>query len=240
MIQILLWIFLLVVLLSIVHAYLCTLLFKWNDRKKGTNKSTIRGKIEQKIKSAVTAKQSKSISDNFKSYLFSYVTIFTYTIAWLPSQTLRKFFYKRILGCRIGSNSCIHIGVKMLMPHRISIGDNCIVGESCFFDGRMFLEINNNINFSTGVTIWTMQHDAYSSFFDIEGGPVVVNDNVWLSFKATVLPNIVVAKNCVVGAHSLLTKSTNEEGIYFGIPAKEVRKRNTEIRYKLSPMGFFY
>ncbi|MET0464112.1 MAG: hypothetical protein ABW007_13200, partial [Chitinophagaceae bacterium] len=85
----------------------------------------------------------------------------------------------------------------------------------------------------------TLQHDPYSPAFAIEGGTVIVEDNVWISFRSTVLPRVTISKNCVVGAHSLVTKSTNEAGVYFGAPAKEVKKRDINIEYKLKPVGYF-
>lgn len=239
--MVLFWIVLSLVFLSTVKAYLCTALFKRNDRRKGNDKHTILGRIQAKAESTEkTGAQRSGPVALLKSYLFSYVTLYTYVVAWLPSQWARRFLYRHVLGCRIGRNSCLHIGVRMLMPHRVLIGNNCIVGEACFFDGRLFLEIGNNVNFSTGVTVWTMQHDPYSPTFAITGGAVTVQDNAWLSFRVTVLPRVIVGTNCVVGAHSLVTKSTEPDGIYFGAPARQVRKRNTEICYKLSPMGFFY
>ena len=238
---ILFYILLFQLLLPSVLAFAATKLLQFADRIRETNPVTIRERIIQREVDGHLAIGFKDrAAETGRTLLNSYITIYTYCICLVPLQWLRKWIYQWVLGCNIGKYSGIHIGVRMLMPHRISIGNHCIIGEFSFLDGRMFLQIGNNVNLSTGVTIWTLQHDPYSPHFAVKGGMVKIEDNVWLSFRVTVLPDITIRQNAVIGALALLTHDAEADGIYMGIPAREMKKRGIPIHYSLKPTGFFY
>jgi len=234
-------ILLLLILLPAFLAFAATRLLQYADRIKGTNPVTIKERIiERGITEPAVLGFRARMADTGRTLLNSYITIYTYCICLVPLQWLRKSIYQWVLGCRMGKYTGIHLGVRMLMPHRICMGDHCIIGEFSFLDGRMFLQIGNNVNLSSGVTVWTLQHDAYSPHFAIKGGAVTIEDNVWLSFRATVLPDITIHQNAVIGAHALLTKDAAADGVYMGVPAREMKKRGIQIDYSLKPTGFFY
>ena len=228
-------------LLPSVLAFAATKLLQFADRARVTNPVTIRERILQRVVDGQLAIGFKGRAAELgRTLLNSYITIYTYCICLVPLQWLRKWIYQYLLGCAIGKDSGIHIGVRMLVPHRITIGNNCIIGEFSFLDGRMFLQMGNNVNLSSGVTIWTLQHDPYSPYFAVKGGMVTIEDNVWLSFRSTVLPDITIRQNAVIGAHALLTHDAEADGIYMGVPAREMKKRGVPIHYSLKPTGFFY
>lgn len=83
------------------------------------------------------------------------------------------------------------------------------------------------------VSIWTMQHDVNDSDFAAVVGTVVIEDYVWLGNKVTVLPGVTIAKGCVVAAGAVVTKDTEEYGIYAGIPAKRVGERSRDLHYSI-------
>jgi len=56
-------------------------------------------------------------------------------------------------------------------------------------------------------------------------GKVKIEEDSWLGAQVTVLPNVNVAKGSVVGAKSVVTKSTSPYGIYAGVPAKKIGER---------------
>lgn len=56
-------------------------------------------------------------------------------IAHIPSWNVRKLFY-RMLGMKIGKHSRIMMNTTVMIPWRISIGENSTITEQCFLDGR--------------------------------------------------------------------------------------------------------
>ncbi len=59
------------------------------------------------------------------------------------------------------------------------------------------------------------------------GFPIVLEDDIWIAAKCTVLPGSIIKKGSVIGANSLVNKKTEsiEYGIFVGSPAKLKAKR---------------
>jgi maltose O-acetyltransferase len=121
-----------------------------------------------------------------------------------------------------GRNSYIYSGAEIRAPRNITIGDDCIVGHSAIFDGRNGITIGNNVNISTGAWFWTMQHDPQSPTFAAVGGPIVIEENAWISDRAIVLPNVIIKAGAVVATGSVVTKNVDAYQIVGGVPEKKL------------------
>jgi len=153
-------------------------------------------------------------------------------IGHLPSHVLRTFFYRRA-GMTIGRRSYIYSGAEVRNPKGAVIGDDVIIGHHAVLDGRSGLHIGNNVNLSTGVWIWTVQHDHQSETFASKGAPVKVGSNAWLSARVIVLLGIEIGERAVVAAGAIVTKSLEAAGIYGGVPARKIGSRDISIKYQL-------
>ncbi len=154
-------------------------------------------------------------------------------VGYIPSSFLRKIIYKFLFGMKIGRYSTIHHGAKIRAPWKIEIGRNTIIGDCAILDGRNGLFIGNNVNFSTGVWVWTMQHDMNSPDFSASGGPVKIEDYVWASCRVTILPNVIIGKGAVLAANSVVTKDVLPFIVAGGIPAKKIGERSRDLKYTL-------
>lgn len=134
---------------------------------------------------------------------------------------------------KIGRYSTIRHGAKIRAPWKIEIGKNTIIGDGAILDGRRGLKIGDNVNFSTGVWVWTLQHDLNSPDFDVEGGPVLIDDYTWVSCRTTILPNIHIGSGAVIAAGSVVTKDVMPFTVVGGVPAKKIGERNKNLKYKL-------
>ena len=166
----------------------------------------------------------------FFNGLIQFILILT---GYIPSGILRKLIYKYIFRMKIGSYSRIHHGAKLRAPWNISIGKNTIIGDNAILDGRNGLVIGDNVNFSTGVWVWTMQHDMNSKEFKASGGPVVIEDYVWVSCRTTILPDVKIGEGAVLAANSVVTKSVLQYSVMGGVPAKKIGERSKDLKYTL-------
>ena len=55
--------------------------------------------------------------------------------------------------------------------------------------------------------------------------PIVIEDDVWIGYGATILKGVTLGKGCVVGAGSIVTKSVPPHTIVVGNPARILRSR---------------
>lgn len=60
--------------------------------------------------------------------------------------------------------------------------------------------------------------------------PVTVEDEVWIGAHVTILPGVIVRHHCVLGAGSVVTKSTEPYGVYAGVPARRIRDLKEDVQ----------
>lgn len=47
-------------------------------------------------------------------------------------------------------------------------------------------------------------------------------DNVFIGYDVTILPNVRIGSNCIIGACATVTKDLEPNGVYVGSPAKRI------------------
>jgi len=152
---------------------------------------------------------------------------------YIPSNHLRLLAY-RMVGMRIGRGSHIYMGAEIRSPHLIRIGTGSSIGHRAILDGRGSLAIGSNVNLSTGVWVWTMDHDPRSPTFDSRKAAVVIGDFVWLSCRVVVLPGVTIGEGAVAAAGAVVTRDVSPYTIVGGVPAIPIGERPRGLRYELS------
>jgi acetyltransferase-like isoleucine patch superfamily enzyme len=159
---------------------------------------------------------------------------FTMLLGHLPSRRARTFLARRLLGLRADPDSILYQWRDLRFPAGIEIGAGTVIGHWATLDGRRGLRIGRNVNCSSEVAMWTLQHDPDDRGFAVRGGPIVVEDYAWISFRATLLPGVRIGRGAVVAANSVVTKDVEEYTIVGGIPAKPIGTRSRDLSYSLS------
>ncbi len=155
-------------------------------------------------------------------------------ISYLPTHMLRNILL-HVFGLKI-KNTILYSNFHIRKPSNITIGKGTVLGHGITLDGRRGITIGKNVNTSTDVMIWTLQHDYNNPTFGTKGGPVIIEDYVWISARAIILPDITIGKGAVVAAGAVVTKDVEPFTIVGGVPAKIIGKRNKYLNY--SPKDF--
>lgn len=176
----------------------------------------------------------------YSRYKMGFKFTITRFIGNFPSHHIRNFLYRRLLKMKISSNTYIYGGAEIRDPWNIKIGEFTSIGHYAILDGRRGLTIGKNVNLSTGVWIWTLQHDLQSPDFSVEGGPVVIEDYAWLSCRSIILPGVTIGEGAVVAAGAVVRKDVPSFAIVGGVPAKIIGERNKNLTYQLKWYQPFY
>ena len=177
--------------------------------------------------------------------------IASYIICFIPSHYIRNLLYCGLYNISIHSNSTIHFGAKFygvfpnilmnlspLINNKLVIDACSSIGDHCFLDYRGSIFIGKNVNFSSYVMIFTMDHDPQDPFFGPRVKPVIIEDYVWLSTRCIVLPGVKVGKGAVVAAGAVVTKDVDPYTIVGGVPAKKIGDRIKNLDYNVNFKGF--
>ncbi|HEM7854024.1 acyltransferase [Burkholderia seminalis] len=151
---------------------------------------------------------------------------------------IRHWFLGRFCQVRIGRDSSIAMGCFVTGYH-ISIGDNTVVNRYTYLDGRVPLTIGNNVNISHYTLIQTLTHDPQNPDFVCLCKPVVIEDHVWIGARAIISPGVRIGEGAVVGAGSVVTRDVEPYTIVAGNPARFIKERTRDLRYRSRYFPFF-
>lgn len=120
--------------------------------------------------------------------------------------------------CGIGGGSCFE---KL---SSLKIGHQCHLGDYAFINTARPVIIGDEVGLGQFSRVYT--HGAYQSFlngFPVEFGSVTLEDRVWCP-NATIMPNVTIGHDTVVGAGAVVVKSLPPKCLAVGVPAKVVKE----------------
>lgn len=174
----------------------------------------------------------KAISLEFHLFLLRWV-------GHIPSHSLRRFFY-RLSGVKIGRGSSVHMWANFFNPRGVTIGEDSIIGDHCFLDGRGSLKIGNHVDIASQVLIYNSEHDIEDEGFKAIISPVEIDDYVFIGPRAIVLPGVKIGRGAVVGAGAVVTKDVLPFKVVGGVPAREIKERKLkDLHYRLGRAALF-
>lgn len=160
--------------------------------------------------------------------------LWLYWIGDIPSMHIRMFLYKYIYMMQIDKNVVIYKNVEFRNPDTLFIGEGSIIGDNAMLDARAKIQIGKNVNISSNVSIWTLQHDYRDPEFKCNKehyGPVIIKDRVWIGPNVTILSNVEIGEGAVVAAGAVVTKDVEPYALVGGVPAKKIGERPRNLTY---------
>ncbi len=156
----------------------------------------------------------------------------------IPSCHIRKLLYKA-LGANIDKNVVFHYKTEIRSPEKLYVGSGSIIGDNAILDARSKLIIGKNVNLSSNVSIYTLQHDHRDPYFytpnpEEKNMSVKIEDRVWLGCNVIVLPGVTIGEGAVCCAGCVVTKNVEPYSVVAGIPARKVGERPRNLKYQFN------
>ena len=158
--------------------------------------------------------QSKQVF--FLKYLFNIVrTWYYFNIKW-PWVKYNGFV--RVMAHCDFTKRNIEIGNKVQFGRYCSISTDVKFGNNILLAGNVsIVGRNDHMTNTPGTTIWDSPRG--------QDNLTVIEDDVWIGHRATVIAGVTIGKGSVVAACSLVTKDIPPCEIWGGVPAKKIRDR---------------
>lgn len=142
--------------------------------------------------------------------------------AWpLPSRL--RIALLRLFGAKVGQRVVIRSRVQITFPWRLTIGDDCWLGEDVALHNLAPIVIGHDVCISQRAFLCTGSHDFYSEGFDLKCGPITVGSHSWIAANVFIAPNVHLGPHAMVTAGSVVRHSIADPGIVSGNPAKLVQ-----------------
>lgn len=121
---------------------------------------------------------------------------------------------------------------------------DAVIGENCNINAQVLIEndviIGNNVTIKPGVQIWDgtrIQDDVFlgpnatltndvmprSKKYPDHFSGITIMQGASVGANATILPGIILGRNCMVGAGAVVTKNVPDNAVVMGNPAKIVK-----------------
>ena len=132
-------------------------------------------------------------------------------------RLLAPFIFKSV-----GENFKAFQHVEFSFGYNMDVGDNFVVHRHVLLDDRGGILVGNNVSVSDYANIYSHTHSIVDQK-DVTDALTILEDNVRITYHATVLAGVRVACNGMVGALAVATKDVRPYHVYVGIPAKSIR-----------------
>lgn len=143
----------------------------------------------------------------------------------LPFGNKKREKLLKSLFAKLGNKSIIKEGLRCNFGFNISIGENCYLNYGITILDSFEVEIGNNVFIAPNVIISAVTHPLEAeNRRNLEGGKIIIEDDVWIGAGAIIFPEVKIGKGAVVGAGSIVTKDIPPKTVVAGIPAKEIKK----------------
>jgi len=159
----------------------------------------------------------------------------------------------------VGDDVTIWPLAKIVSPETITIGDSVIIDDFVLIMGGVRTSIGSFVHIGSFTSITGGGELILEDFAGISGGvrvytgnedytggcmtnptvpepfrkpirsSVVVKKHAIVGANSVILPGVVIGEGAVVGANSLVTKDCKPWTVYFGSPAKELKRRKRDI-----------
>jgi acetyltransferase-like isoleucine patch superfamily enzyme len=92
-------------------------------------------------------------------------------------------------------------------------------------DARELVQIGENVRIAPYTIILDSDfHDTKDHFSDGASSPVIIEHDVWIATRATILKGVTIGHGSVIAAGSVVTKSIPPKSVAGGVPARVIKK----------------
>jgi acetyltransferase-like isoleucine patch superfamily enzyme len=98
-----------------------------------------------------------------------------------------------------------------------TLGYKTDIGAFCYIQAKEGVVIEDFVQVGSHCAIYSV------STIDGKKGRVVLKENCRIGSHTTILPGVIIGKNAIIGAHSLVNRDVPDNVLAFGVPVQIIR-----------------
>jgi acetyltransferase-like isoleucine patch superfamily enzyme len=99
-------------------------------------------------------------------------------------------------------------------PDNLELEFNVDIGEFTYINSHFGVKIRNDVQIGSHCSIYS------HSTIDSKQGMVILEKNCKIGTHSTIMPNVTIGENSIIGAYSFVTSNVPANELWVGIPAK--------------------
>ncbi len=139
--------------------------------------------------------------------------------------------YLMLFGMSLLPFSVMRVGILRLCGVRV--GRGCYVGFNVICDTNFpeLIHIGNDVTISHNCILMahtgTPCDSPLGKLYKVRA-KIEIGDGAWIGAGSLLLPGVNVASHCMVGAGSVVTKSTDQHSLWAGNPCRRIKTLTTD------------
>ena len=159
-----------------------------------------------------------------KSALLSHCKLLWFRNKWRKQNrhnftTAQNAFNRRAVTVGKGTYGALDIRHFGNPDEKVVIGNYCSIGPDCVFMTGGEHRYDGLSTYPFRVKLGLCENES------ITRGPIVLEDDVWLGLRVTVMSGVTIGRGAVVAAGAVVTKDVPPYAIVGGVPAKVIKYR---------------
>jgi len=154
-----------------------------------------------------------------------YLIKIIFFLSAIPWPNLVKRWILSFFGAQIGKGVIIKPRVNIHFPWKLIIGDYSWIGEEVFILNFEPVIIGDNCCVSQRTFLCGGNHDYKDQSFKYRNGPITIEDGAWVGAQTFIAPNVIIGKEAVITAGSIVYSSLPELKVCSGNPCKVIKDR---------------
>jgi acetyltransferase-like isoleucine patch superfamily enzyme len=113
----------------------------------------------------------------------------------------------------------------------VRMGNHCSLNPGAIIYGHGGVTIGNDVRIAAHSVIIPANHQMVGPAESIYRKPVIregitIENDVWIGTHCVIVDGVRIAEGCVIAAGAIVTRSTEANGIYAGVPARRIKSRS--------------
>lgn len=159
-----------------------------------------------------------------KSAVLSHVKLLWFRKKWRKQNahnltTAANCFNARCVSVGNGTYGALDVRHFGNPDEQVQIGNYCSIGPECVFMTGGEHRYDGLSTYPFRAKLGSRENES------VTRGPIVLEDDVWLGFRCTILSGVRIGKGAVIAAGAVVTKDIPPYAIAGGVPAKVIKYR---------------
>ena len=149
-------------------------------------------------------------------------------------RAILVYYYRGVLKS-VGRGFRIGAGAVIVTPRSVSIWNDCFFGPGLYVSSSEDVDIGNGVMFGPQIMIIGGDHDFQTLGVPLRfaknsgrSSPIVVENDVWIGARCTILKGVRIGTGSIIGAGSVLTRDIPAYSVAAGVPCRVIRPRFSE------------
>jgi acetyltransferase-like isoleucine patch superfamily enzyme len=103
-------------------------------------------------------------------------------------------------------------------PENLQMSKNIDIGEFTYINAHFGVRIEDSVQIGSHCSLYS------HSTIDNKKGDIILGKNCKIGTHSTIMPNVTIGENSIVGAYSYVTKNIPSNELWIGVPARFLKK----------------